>query len=57
MFCVKTYSTLQTAMISAQRCLGHCLANHGYALVYLEDVDEAQVMFQKVQEQAEYSGE
>lgn len=44
-------------MISAQRCLGHCLANHGYALVYLEDVDEAQVMFQKVQEQAEYSGE
>ena len=44
-------------MISAQRCLGHCLANHGCALVHLEDVDEARVMFQKAKEQAEYSGE
>ncbi|KAK7486792.1 hypothetical protein BaRGS_00021939 [Batillaria attramentaria] len=30
----------------AKRCQGHCLANHAYALIQLDKVDEARVLFQ-----------
>ncbi|KAL8588559.1 hypothetical protein ACOMHN_059513 [Nucella lapillus] len=43
--------------VAAQKCQGHCFANHGYALVRLDDVDEARVMFTKALDVATQSGD
>jgi hypothetical protein len=44
-------------IISAQRCHGHCLANHAYVLFHMGDVDEARVIFDKARDLADRSGE